>query len=517
MMQKIQRFGGAMFTPVMLFAFAGVTIGLGTLFTTQAVMGPLASPDCAWYKCWSVLLQGGWTVFNQLPLLFAVSLPIGLARKQQARCCMEALVSFLTFCYFVGQILRLWGPELGVDYSAEVGNASGLAMIAGIKTLDMGMVGALAISGAVIAIHNKFFDVELPEWLGVFSGSTFIYAICFFVMVPLAVVASLVWPMVQDGISCLQQVITDLGVAGTGIFVFLERVLVPFGLHHILYAPFYYDNVLVGGGIYAAWANALPTLAASTEPLKDLAPWAALTATGWSKIYGVPGIAAAFYATARPERRKQLLALLIPVTLTAVLCGVTEPIEFTFLFVAPVLFVVHALLSALLSMCMNLVGAVGVFSGGLIEMASFNFIPLWANHAMTYLATLGVGLCFTFVYFFVMRALILRLDLKTPGREDERDIHFNSKNEYLEAQGKERLARKIVELVGGAANVTDCTSCVTRLRVEVADPALVRPAEEFEEAGAHGVMRAGKVIQVVVGTGVVSVKECFDRLVGTGE
>lgn len=323
MMQKIQRFGGAMFTPVMLFAFAGVTIGLGTLFTTQAVMGPLASPDCAWYKCWSVLLQGGWTVFNQLPLLFAVSLPIGLARKQQARCCMEALVSFLTFCYFVGQILRLWGPELGVDYSAEVGNASGLAMIAGIKTLDMGMVGALAISGAVIAIHNKFFDVELPEWLGVFSGSTFIYAICFFVMVPLAVVASLVWPMVQDGISCLQQVITDLGVAGTGIFVFLERVLVPFGLHHILYAPFYYDNVLVGGGIYAAWASALPTLAASTEPLKDLAPWAALTATGWSKIYGVPGIAAAFYATARPERRKQLLALLIPVTLTTVLCGVT--------------------------------------------------------------------------------------------------------------------------------------------------------------------------------------------------
>ena len=150
-------------------------------------------------------------------------------------------------------------------------------------------------------------------------------------------------------------------------------------------------------------------------------------------------------------------------------------------------------------------------------MASFNFIPLWANHAMTYLATLGVGLCFTFVYFFVMRALILRLDLKTPGREDERDIHFNSKNEYLEAQSKERLARKIVELVGGATNVTDCTSCVTRLRVEVADPALVRPAEEFEEAGAHGVMRAGKVIQVVVGTGVVSVKECFDRLVGTGE
>ena len=165
MMQKIQRFGGAMFTPVLLFAFAGVVVGVGTLCTTEAAIGPIAAEGTLWRKCWDIILEGGWTVFNQLPLLFAVSLPIGLARKQQARCCMEALVGYLTFCYFLSNIIQTWGPELGVDFAAEPGRASGLAMVAGIKTLDMGMIGALIISGVVIALHNKFFDVELPEWL----------------------------------------------------------------------------------------------------------------------------------------------------------------------------------------------------------------------------------------------------------------------------------------------------------------------------------------------------------------
>ena len=399
MMQKIQRFGGAMFTPVLLFAFAGVVVGVGTLCTTEAAIGPIAAEGTLWRKCWNIILEGGWTVFNQLPLLFAVSLPIGLARKQQARCCMEALVGYLTFCYFLSSIIQTWGPELGVDYTAEVGRASGLAMVAGIKTLDMGMIGALIISGVVIALHNKFFDVELPEWLGTFSAAS-----------------ALIWPHVQALISGLQGVIMGSGVAGTGLFVFLERMLVPFGLHHLLYTPFYYDGVLVSGGIVGAWANILPQLAATSAPIPSIAPWSAIAATGWAKIFGIPGIAAAFYATAWPDKRKKLLALLIPVTLTAVLCGVTEPIEFTFLFVAPQLFVVHAALSAVMAMLMNVLGAYGFFTGGLIEMASLNFIPLGASHGITYLLALLVGLCFTGIYFTVMRMLILQFDFKTPGR-----------------------------------------------------------------------------------------------------
>ena len=313
MMQKIQKFGGAMFTPVLLFAFAGVVIGLGTLFTTEVIFGALAAPDTLWYGVWNVILQGGWTVFNQLPLLFAVSLPIGLANKQNARCCMEVLVAYLTFNYFVSTMLSQWGPTFGVDFSAETGGSSGLAMVASIKTLDMGMIGALAISGIVIALHNKLFDFELPEWLGVFSGSTFVYMIAFFVMLPTALLACLVWPHVQDGIRAFQGFVATVGLPGVWIFAFLERALIPFGLHHLLYSPFYYDNAVVNGGIYAAFAKQLPEIAASSAPLTELAPYAAFTCSTWSKMFGCPGIALAFYATAKPEKRQELLGLLIPI------------------------------------------------------------------------------------------------------------------------------------------------------------------------------------------------------------
>lgn len=190
MLQKIQRFGGAMFTPVLLFAFAGTTIGIGTLFTTEAIMGGLADPNGLWYQVWNVILQGGWTVFNQLPLIFVVGLPIGLAKKQQARCCMEALVLYLTFQYFLSTILSQWGGTFGVDFAAETGGTSGLTMIASIKTLDMGMIGALMISCIVVYLHNKFFDTELPEWLGTFSGSSFVVIVGFFALLPVAFLSS---------------------------------------------------------------------------------------------------------------------------------------------------------------------------------------------------------------------------------------------------------------------------------------------------------------------------------------
>lgn len=520
-MQRIQRFGGAMFTPVMLFTFAAVVVGLGTLFTTRSLMGPIAAEGTVWTQVWNVLLAGGWTVFNQLPVLFAVALPIGLAKRQQARCCMESLVAYLTFNYFVGQILTYWGPQLGVDFGAEVGQASGLALVAGIKTMDMGMIGALAVSAIVVGLHDRFFDTRLPEWLGVFSGSTFVYMLAFLAMVPLAVVAVLVWPHLQAGMRVLQGLIVGAGTAGVGVYVFLERALIPFGLHHLLYAPIYYDSVVVEGGIYAAWANALPQLAASTASLKDLAPWAALTATGWSKLFGIPGIAAAFYVTARPENRKRLLGMLVPVTLTAVLCGVTEPIEFTFLFVAPQLYVVHALLAALLSMCMNLGGVVGVFSGGLIEMSSFNFIPLAASHGITYLVALGIGLCFTVVYFLVFRWLILRFDFMTPGRRARGDVHLHSKQEYrdvLDASGVTRdaaeLAADIVRLLGGPGNIDAATSCVTRLRVGVRDPKLVAGERDFQDTpGVRGVLCGGNAVQVIVGMGVAEVCDHIQRMV----
>lgn len=528
MMQKIQKFGGAMFTPVLLFAFAGVVIGFGTLFTTEVIFGSLAAPDTLWYGVWNVILQGGWTVFNQLPLLFAVSLPIGLANKQNARCCMEVLVCYLTFNYFVSTMLSQWGGFFGVDYSAEVGGSSGLAMVASIKTLDMGMIGALAISGIVIALHNKLYDFELPEWLGVFSGSTFVYMIGFFVMLPVALIACLVWPHVQDGIRAFQVFVASIGLPGVWIFAFLERALIPFGLHHLLYSPFYYDNAVVDGGIYAAFAKQLPEIAASTAPIKDLAPYAAYTCSCWSKIFGCPGIALAFYATAKPEKRPELKGLLIPITLTAIVCGVTEPIEFTFLFVAPALFIVHAALAATLATVMNAFGVVGVFSGGLIEIASLNIIPLIANHWMTYLTALIVGLVFTGIYFVVFRFLILKFDFKTPGREDDdEEIKFRSKAEYRAAKQGGSLpdgtaseqenpyaitAAACMELVGGPDNIVDVTNCVTRLRLNVKDETLVADDADFKSIGTSGCMKKGKSVQIIIGLKVAKVRDEFEKL-----
>lgn len=516
-MQKIQKFGGAMFTPVLLFAFAGIVIGIGTLFTTETIMGSLAAPSSMWYKCWNVLLQGGWTVFNQLPLLFVVGLPIGMAKKQNARCCMEALVLYLTFHYFLSTILSQWGGVFGVDFAQEVGGTSGLTMIANIKTLDMGMMGALAIAGIVIYLHNRFFDTELPEWLGTFSGSTFVFMVGFFVMIPVAVLAALLWPKIQLGMFAFQGFVKGAGALGIWVFVFLERALIPFGLHHILYSPFYYDNVVVPGGLYAYWATKLPEIAASSASLKSLVPMAGFTSTGFSKIFGCPGIVLAFYSTAKKEKKKKILGLLIPITLTAIFCGVTEPIEFTFLFVAPVLFVVHALLAATLSTTMYLAGIVGIHSGGAIEMASLNWIPLMGNHWKQYLLLLVIGLAFTGIYFVVFKFLIQKFDFKTPGREDDEEIKFGSKEEFREKKGSKQdqkieFAQLILEGLGGKDNIEDVTNCATRLRVNVKDETLCKDDPYFKSIGAHGCSVNGKSFQVIIGLKVAGVRDDFESL-----
>ncbi len=521
MMQKIQKFGGAMFTPVLLFAFAGIMVGIGTLFTTEAVMGSLAAETSMWYLVWNVILQGAWCVFNQLPLLFVVGLPIGLAKKQAGRCCLEALVLYLTFHYFVSTILSQWGGVFGVDFAAETGGSSGLTMIANIKTLDMGMMGALLISGIVIYLHNRFFDTELPDWLGSFNGSTFIFMIGFFVMLPVALLCCLIWPHVQNGMMLFQNFVMNAGALGVWVFIFLERLLIPFGLHHLLYSPFYYDNLVCPGGIYAYWATKLPEIAASSASLKSLCPEAAFTATGFSKIFGCPGIALAFYSTAKPEKKKQLLGMLIPITLTAIVCGVTEPIEFTFLFMAPPLFVVHAFLAACLSTVVNLFGIVGVFSGGLIEMASLNFIPLMTSHWKEYLMLLVIGLVFTGIWFVVFRFLILKFDFKTPGREDTEETKFYSKAEFRAKQAggkdvqmddKTILAAMILDGLGGADNIVDVTNCVTRLRTNVKDETKVRDDAYFKGIGAHGISKNGKAMQVIVGLGVPHVRDRFEMI-----
>lgn len=530
MLQKIQRFGGAMFAPAMLFSISGLMVGISALATTVDIVGDLAVYGTPWYVFWTIIQRGSWTVFKRLPLLFAVALPIGLAQKQPARCCLEALVAYFAYCFFLSEIIKLSGDNLGLKYPSFLTSASGITVIDGIKTLDTGIIGPLAVSATVVAIHDRFYDAKVPDWLGTFSGSSLVYLISFFAVFALAAISAAIVPFAYAVTETLRHALAGVGPFGVGIFVFLERALEPMGLHHLLYMPIYYDNLVIHDGIYATWTNLLPILSHSTRPLNELAPWAGFTATGWGKLFGLPAIAAAFYFTAKPERRAGLKVVLLPAIVASVVCGVTEPLEFLFMFTYPGLFLLYAVLSSCLAMTMNFFGIVGIFSGGLMEMTAFNFIPLMRMHAGSYLLALGIGLIFSAIFFLSFRGLILTFGLKTPGREDHIassaalsrltggnvDEKRSSKTSASESQASQDhlLAEQVVALLGGASNIVGATNCATRLRVEVVDPSVVADNAAFVAVGAKGLIVTGKTAQVIIGVSVPRVKEHFDQVMG---
>ena len=512
-MQKIQRFGAAMFVPVLFFAFYGIVVGFSVLFTNPDIMGSIAAEGTLWSNFWYIIQQGGWTVFNQLPLLFVVGLPIALAKKAQARACLESLLIYLTFNYFVNAILTISGPAFGV-------NSSGLAMIAGIKTLDTGMIGAILIAGIAVYIHEKCFEKKLPDYLGIFQGSCFVAIIGFIVMIPTAFLICLIWPKVQNGIGYLQGFLSSSVTLGVWIYTLLDRLLIPTGLHHFIYGPFMFGPAVVPEGIASYWPQHLADFATSAHSLREMFPGGGFALTSSSKIFGSVGISLAMYFTARPEKKKVVAGLLIPATLTAIIAGVTEPLEFTFLFIAPALFAVHAVLAATLSATLYSIGLVGNFGGGLIEWFSLNWIPLFKYHSDVYIKQIIIGLCFTVIYFFVFRFLITKFDFATPGREkDDNETKLYTKADYKskkssngQAIEKDSKALQFLEALGGKDNIENVTNCATRLRVSVKDESRLASDSVFREVGAHGVVRKGKAIQIIVGLSVSQVREEFEKL-----
>lgn len=418
MLSQIQRFGGAMFTPVLLFPFAGIVVGIAIMLRNPMFVGEaLTAPDSLFAQIVHIIEEGGWTVFRNMPLIFAVGLPIGLAKQAQGRACLAVLVSFLTWNYFINAMGMTWGHFFGVDFSAEPTAGSGLTMIAGIKTLDTSIIGAIVISGLVTALHNRYFDKPLPVFLGIFQGSSFVVIVAFLAMIPCAWLTLLGWPKVQLGIESLQAFLRSAGALGVWVYIFLERILIPTGLHHFVYGPFIFGPAVVEGGLQVYWAEHLQAFSQSTEPLKTLFPEGGFALHGNSKVFGSVGIALALYFTAAPENRVKVAGLLIPATLTAMLVGITEPLEFTFLFISPLLFAVHAVLAATMATVMYICGVVGNFGGGLLnQFLPQNWIPMFHHHASMMFIQIGIGLCFTALYFVVFRTLILRLNLKTPGR-----------------------------------------------------------------------------------------------------
>ncbi|EQA6235624.1 alpha-glucoside-specific PTS transporter subunit IIBC [Enterobacter hormaechei] len=526
MLSQIQRFGGAMFTPVLLFPFAGIVVGIAIMLRNPLFVGEaLTAPDNLFAQIVHIIEEGGWAVFRNMPLIFAVGLPIGLAKQAQGRVCLAVLISFLTWNYFINAMGMTWGHFFGVDFSAEPTAGSGLAMIAGIKTLDTSIIGAIIISGLVTAIHNRFFDKPLPVFLGIFQGTSFVVILAFFVMIPCAWLTLLGWPKVQMGIESLQAFLRTAGALGVWVYTFLERILIPTGLHHFVYGPFIFGPAAVEGGIQVYWAQHLQEFSQSTVPLKTLFPEGGFSLHGNSKVFGSVGIALAIWHTASPENRVKVAGLLIPATLTAVLVGITEPLEFTFLFISPLLFAIHAVLAATMATVMYTFGVVGNMGGGLLDQfLPQNWIPMFHNHASTVFTQIGIGLCFTALYFVVFRTLIERLNLKTPGRE-ESEIKLYNKADYKAARGQTTApaaasqqigqAAGFLQALGGAANIESINNCATRLRIALVDMTKTQSDDVFKALGAHGVVRRGNGIQVIVGLHVPQVRDQLESLMKT--
>lgn len=526
MMEKVQRFGGAMFTPVLLFSFSGLMVSLAIVFKNPMLVGSIANEGTVWYGIWSIIEDGAWTVFNQMELLFVIGLPIGLAKKANARAVMEAFVVYVTFQYFVGGMLNNFGSFFGVDYAMEAGGTSGLKMIANIKTLDTGIIGAIVISAIVVWLHNRYFETKLPDWLGIFQGSSFVVILGFFLMLPIAFLVALVWPRIQGGINSMQGFLASSGVLGVWIYTFLERILIPTGLHHFIYSPFVFGPAVTPEGITRAWMTNLNDFAASTQPLKTLFPEGGFAMHGNSKMFGSLGIATAFYLTAKPENKKRVISILIPVTLTAFLAGITEPLEFTFLFISPPLFAIHAVLAASMTATMYAFGVTGDMGGGFLDLLAKNWIPMFANHKTEIFTQLLIGLAFTTLYILIFRFLIKKWDLPTPGREAvSEDIKLFTKKDYKEkkASGTEagaategnryrESAAIYLEAFGGADNIAKVNNCATRLRITVNDAAIVAADDVFRAGGAHGVVRNGTAFQVIVGLDVPQVRDQFEQL-----
>lgn len=526
MLSQIQRFGGAMFTPVLLFPFAGIVVGIAIMLRNPLFVGEaLTAPDHLFAQIVHIIEEGGWAVFRNMPLIFAVGLPIGLAKQAQGRACLAVLISFLTWNYFINAMGMTWGHFFGVDFSAEPTAGSGLAMIAGIKTLDTSIIGAIVISGIVTAIHNRYFDKPLPVFLGIFQGSSFVVILAFFVMIPCAWLTLLGWPKVQMGIESLQAFLRSAGALGVWVYTFLERILIPTGLHHFVYGPFIFGPAAVEGGIQVYWAQHLQEFSQSTLPLKTLFPEGGFALHGNSKVFGSVGIAFAIWYTASPENRVKVAGLLVPATLTAVLVGITEPLEFTFLFISPLLFAVHAVLAATMATVMYAFGVVGNMGGGLLDQfLPQNWIPMFHNHASTVFTQIGIGVCFTGIYFVVFKTLIERLNMKTPGLE-ESEIKLYSKADYKAARGQTTApaaasqqvgqAAGFLQALGGAANVESINNCATRLRIALVDMAKTQSDDVFKALGAHGVVRRGNGIQVIVGLHVPQVRDQLESLMKT--
>jgi glucose PTS system EIICBA or EIICB component len=544
MLQFLQRIGKAIMLPIAALPIAGILLGVGGallgiagLDNPPAVYQPLISfvTIPAVTAILTIMKNIGDIIFGNLPLLFAVGVSVGLAKKDKGTAALASVFGFIVMNQVISTMLTLGLTQLGVVTPTEVGEyGTYITTNLGIFTLNMSVFGGI-ITGIVTAIlHNKYHTIQLPQVIGFFSGSRFVPIVTSLAMALVGAVLAFLWPIVQNGIGVLSELVRNAGAIGTFFYGVIERALIPFGLHHVFYTPFWFGSfvegkILVDGtwqtvaGANTAYFTQLSSMGslvgASSADMATIVSGTTRFMAGKFPfmIFGLPAAALAMYRTAAPSKKKVVGSLLVSAAVTAMLTGITEPIEFTFLFVAPVLYGVHCLLAGLSFMLMDILNVfIGMtFSGGIIDFTLFGLLPAGAGVPTNWIMAVIVGLVYAVVYYFLFLFIIKKFNLKTPGRdENEEETKLYTKADYQEKAGipqadiKEASKGKsneivekapaVLEALGGEANIVSVDACITRLRVEVKDKANVNK-DKLKSLGAAGVVEVGNGIQAIFG------------------
>ena len=513
----LQRVGRSFMLPIALLPVAGLLLGIGSSFTNETMLAAyglnsVIHPGTLIYTILDVMSQTGSAVFNNLALLFAMGVAIGMARKEKEVAALSGAVAYIIMNTAIQAMINAAG---GVDAMP----ANSTTTMLGITTLQMGVFGGIVVGLGVAALHNKFYKIELPQVLAFFGGTRFVPIISSIVYLVVGIAMFYIWPVVQSGIAALGALVLASGYAGTFIYGLLERALIPFGLHHVFYMPFW--QTAVGGtaiidGVTVTGAQNIffAELASKSTTVFSVSATRFMAGKFPFMMFGLPGAALAMYHCAKPEKKKAAGGLLLSAALTAFLTGITEPLEFTFIFVALPMYAVHCVLAGLSFMLMHIlnVGVGMTFSGGLIDLVLFG--AMQGNAKTHWIWVVVVGAVYFVLYYLIFRFMISKFNYKTPGRDDAEEVKLYTRadvNARSAASGSnapagdDPVSALIVEGLGGTDNLSDVDCCATRLRCTVKDAALVRQ-DVLKASGASGVICKGNGVQVVYGPKVAVIK-----------
>ena len=521
----LQRVGRSFMLPIAILPVAGLLLGIGNSFTNETMLNAyglmnVMGPGTVIYTILKVCGQCGDIIFGNLPIIFAMGVAIGMAKAEKEVAALSAAVSFFVM-HMACSVM------ISVNGGAEAMASGAVASACGIQSLQMGVFGGIIVGLGVAALHNKFYKIELPEVLSFFGGTRFVPIVSAITYMFVGILMFFVWPPVQNFMYGIGALVQNSGYIGTWLYGLMERALIPFGLHHVFYLPFWQTGVggtlEVAGTVIEGAQNIF--FAQLADPATEVF---AVSATRFMSgkfplmIFGLPGAALAMYKCAKPENKKTVGGLLISAALTSMLTGITEPLEFTFLFVAPLLYVIHCVFAGAAYMLMHIfnVGVGMTFSGGLIDMTLFGILQ--GNDKTNWIWIVIVGIVYFIVYYFLFSFLIKKLDLKTPGRDDEAGevklytrADVNAKN----AEGGESddtLSIMITKGLGGKANISDVDCCITRLRCTVYDGSLVDETL-LKQTGARGVVKNGTGVQVIYGPKVTVIKSDLEHFLTTAK